>query len=251
MDSDTDLGGSAAAFPLTQRSLVRAAADPDPRVRHQAQEALVAAYWKPVYKYLRLRWQLSNEDAKDATQGFLARVLERDFCAAFDPSRARFRTYVRICADGFVANGRQAAGRQKRGGNVTVLPLDFEAADGEVQRLTAPADTDLDEFFRREWVRELFALAVDDLHRLCAAAGKSVQFALFERYDLDGPDASQKLTYAELAAEFGLPVTQVTNHLASARRQFRRLIVERLRATTANAEEFAEEARRLFGADLP
>ena len=60
-----------------------------------------------------------------------------------------------------------------------------------------------------------------------------VPFALFERYDLEGPDRAQPVTYAQLAQEFGLPVTQVTNHLAAMRRLFRQLILDRLRASTA------------------
>jgi RNA polymerase sigma factor (sigma-70 family) len=251
MDHDTDLGGAAAVFPVTHCSLVRAAADPDPAVRRRAWDALIAAYWKPVYKYLRVKGQLTNEDAKDLTQAFFARALEKDFFTRFDPARARFRTYVRLCADRFAANQRQAAGRQKRGGDVELLPLDFEGADGELRRNPAADGADPDEFFRREWVRELFGLAVEDLRRQCDASGKAVHFALFRRYDLEGPDAPEGPTYAQLGKEFGLSENQVTNHLAFARGQFRRLVVERLRAATGGEEEFREESRRLFGADVP
>ena len=56
-------------------------------------------------------------------------------------------------------------------------------------------------------------------------------------------------SYAELAVECGLPVTQVTNHLHWARRQYRRLILERLRDLTLDEREFHGEARRLLGRD--
>jgi RNA polymerase sigma factor (sigma-70 family) len=249
MDHDTDLGGAAAVFPVTRCTLVRATASPDPAVRRQALDALIAAYWKPVYKYLRVKWKLANEDAKDLTQAFFARALEKDYLTRFDPTRARFRTFVRVCVDGFVANERQAAARQKRGGAVQLLPLDFEGADGELRRHPAQAALDPEDFFRREWVRELFGLSVEDLRRECAMSGKTVHFALFERYDLESPDAPEGLTYAQLGEEFGLSETQVTNHLAFARRRFRRLVVDRLRATTGSEEEFQEESRRLFGGD--
>src|SRR5262249_50497417 len=249
MDDDTDLGGAAAVFPVTRGSVVRATADPDPAVRRQALGALLAVYWKPVYKYLRLKWQLASEDAKDLTQAFFARALEKEYFPRFDPAKARFRTFVRVCADAFVAKERQAAGRLKRGGGVELLALDFETADGELRR--HPAGMDPDDLFRREWVRELFTLAVEDLRRQCEASGKAVHFALFQRYDLDGPENPAGLTYAQLGAEFGLPATQVTNYLAFARREFRRLVVERLRATAGSEEEFQDECRRLFGAALP
>src|SRR5207248_2571771 len=89
------------------------------------------------------------------------------------------------------------------------------SADPVVRRQAPAAAVDPDDFFRREWVRELFAAAVDDLRRECAASAKELHFKLFERYDLDGPDAAQKPSYATLAQEFGLPQTQVTNYLAS------------------------------------
>ena len=96
-----------------------AAARPD--VRRSAFDALVTAYWKPVFKYVRLKWHASPDDAADLTQGFFLRAFEKDFFAGFDPSRARFRTYLRTCLDGYVvqrAKGGRAveAGRRRDAG---------------------------------------------------------------------------------------------------------------------------------------
>lgn len=250
MDEDTDLGGSAGAFPATRSSLVHAAGSRDPTVRRQAHDALIAAYWKPVYKYVRIRWGCSNEDAKDLTQAFFARAVEKGYFDPFDPARARFRTFVRLCVDGFVAKERRAAARLKRGGGVAPLPLDFEGAEGELRRQPPAAAPDPDDFFRQEWLRGLFGLAVEDLRRQCAAAGKESHFALFERYDLDGPDAPGRLTYERLAEEFGLSATQVTNYLAFARRLFREILLGRLRASTGGEDDYRHEVRRLFGGDV-
>jgi hypothetical protein len=41
----------------------------------------------------------------------------------------------------------------------------------------------------------------------------------------------------------------VTNHLAWARREFRRLVLEALAEATGSAEEFRAEARQLLGID--
>jgi RNA polymerase sigma factor (sigma-70 family) len=248
MNDDTDLGGPP-AFPATRCTLVRATTDPDPAARRQAFENLIAAYWKPVYKYLRVRWALSNEDAMDLTQAFFARALEKDFFDRFDPARARYRTFLRACVDGFAANARRDGARQKRGGDVRTLSLDFAQADGELARHPLSDKTDMDDFFRQEWMRGLFALGVEDLRRHCAATGREIQFALFQCYDLDGPVAPLPPTYTRLAEEFGISVTQVTNYLAQVRRQFRQFVLDRLRATTGDEEEFREESRRLFGSE--
>lgn len=237
------------AFPLTRRSVVLAAGSADPETRRRALEALVAAYWRPVYKYVRLKWGASAEDAEDLTQGFFARALEKGFFDHFEPGRARFRTYLRACLDGFVANERKSARRLKRGGKAEHVSLDFAGAEAELGRHRPAAGADMEEYFHHEWVRSILGLAVEALRGRCAEAGKSVPFALFERYDLDGPDAPTRPTYADLGRELGIPETQVTNHLAWARREFRRLVLEALAEATASEEEFRFEARQLLGID--
>ena len=95
-------------------------------------------------------------------------------------------------------------------------------------------------------MRSLLGLTVAALKEECAARGKGVHFRLFERYDLDDSRADG-LTYEALAGEFGISATDVTNHLAFARREFRRILLEKLREITATEEEFRLEARYLLG----
>jgi DNA-directed RNA polymerase specialized sigma24 family protein len=244
MLGDTDICGVRTSFPDTRVSAVLAARDERPAVRARAVETIVACYWKPIYKYIRRRWGASNDDAEDLTQGFLASLLERGILVQFDPLRARFRTYLRLCLDGFVANERRAAGRLKRGEG-KVLPLDFAAAEMELARHSAPAE-DPEAGFEQEWVRSLFGLAVTALRERLVQDDKAVYFDLFERYDLQDAEAGSP-TYADLARNFGLFVSDVTNGLAGARRHFRALVLEKLRELTANEEEFRSEARRLLG----
>jgi RNA polymerase sigma factor (sigma-70 family) len=247
VNNDTDLGGPAAVFPATRCSVVWATASPDPGVRKQAQETLVAAYWKPVYKYLRMHWHLANEDAKDLTQGFFARALEKSFFDRFDATKARFRTFLRLCVDGFVNNEQRSASRLKRGGEAGMVALDFANADAELQRQISVASADPDDLFRQEWLRALFAIAVEGLRLQCQATGKDLHFQLFERYDLEAAAAGESLSYGRLAVEFGLSTSQVTNYLAFARGHFRELVLERIRATTGSDEEYLLEVRNLFG----
>ena len=96
MIQDTRMGGSAGKFPATRWSAVLAARSDDPQERSRALDAILAAYWKPIYKYLRIRWDKSNEDAKDLTQEFFARLIEKEYLADFDPSKARLRTFLRV-----------------------------------------------------------------------------------------------------------------------------------------------------------
>jgi hypothetical protein len=77
------------------------------------------------------------------------------------------------------------------------------------------------------------------------------QFAAFSRYDLEAADGAAPPTYAALGAELGISVSDVTNALFAARRDFRTLVLECLRELTRSDDEFHAEARRLLRVDLP
>jgi RNA polymerase sigma factor (sigma-70 family) len=238
-------------FPATRLSVLEAARSADSAEQARALEALFAAYWKPVYKYVRLRWNRTPDDAQDLTQGFFAELLERDLLAKYDPARSKLRSYLRLCVDSFVMNEGKAARRQKRGGNVQHVPIDFPAAECELQgasidAASIPSPESLEEFFEKEWIRSLFQLAVEQLRELCGQRKRERTFRLFEDYDLSGDAA---ISYEALAQTYGMPITDVTNALAWARREFRRIALERLRELCGSEGEFRREARAVFGSE--
>jgi DNA-directed RNA polymerase specialized sigma24 family protein len=238
-------------FPATRHSIVSALGGEDPGAAEHAWDTLVRGYWRPVYAYLRLRWQLAHDDAQDLTQEFFGRAHARGFFDRFDPAKARFRTFLRVCLDRFVLKEREALGRAKRGGGATHRSLDFAGADRELVAALPDPAADPDVLFRREWVRALFAGVADALGARAEASGKAVAFDVFRLYDLEGSDAPQRPTYEQLARRFGIPTTQVTNHLSAMRRAFRKEALAQLRAQSGSAEEFRTEARELFGAHVP
>jgi DNA-directed RNA polymerase specialized sigma24 family protein len=246
MTDDTGIGGPSSRFPATRHSAVLAAQSDDLVERERGLAALVEAYWKPVYKCLRIRWGASNEDAKDLAQGFFTRALEKNFFDAYDPERGSFRTYLRTCLDRFVSNERKAASRFKRSPGLPLLPLDFDDVESELAREAPAGGGTIEDYFHAEFVRSLFGLAIDRLREECAMRGKDLPFRLFERYELER-DPAEKLTYERLSEEFHIPTTQVTNFLAFARREFRRIVLERLREITASDHEFRQEAKSLLG----
>jgi DNA-directed RNA polymerase specialized sigma24 family protein len=233
-------------FPVTRMSVVERTRSGDAETRRIALAAIIDAYWKPAYKYLRVKWSLDPDAAADLTQEFFTSTLEKTVIERYDPARARFRTYLRLCLDGFAANVRKAEGRLKRGGGVTVVPLDFETAEGEIRSYEPAVDADVDELFYREWVRTLLEHSVADLRRFAAESGRPIMFDVFERYDLlDETDT--RPTYTEIARALNLTPATVTNHLAAMRREFRKIVLERLRELTSSDEEWEAEAARLLG----
>jgi RNA polymerase sigma factor (sigma-70 family) len=233
MDRDTAIGGPHGHFPSTQVSLLEAAAAGLP---NEALDRVVALYWKPVYRYIRLKFRKDNEDAKDLTQSFFATALEREFIARFDPAKASFRTYLRMAVERFAANQHAARNRQKRGGDIAFEPIDEHAATTE-----SP-----EQIFEREWQRQLFALALDDLRAHCESCGKQLQFQIFETYDLADLADAERPSYAALAAHHGIAETAVTNHLAWARRTLRAFVADRLRGVTSGEQEQRQEMRLVW-----
>ena len=233
-------------FPLTRHSIVSAAQSLDPILRARAIETIAAAYWKPIYKYVRLKWNIDTEDAADFTQEFFTRLLEKEFLDSYDSSKGRLRTFLRTCADRLYMKQMRDSTRVKRGSGSLHLSLDFQEAE---QELAASASAQSPEdLFDKEWIRSLFAQAMQRLRADCESRGKMAAFHLFSRYDLD--EADSKPSYAQLADEFRLSATDVTNYLSFARKEFRRCVLEQLREMTATDEEFRREARSLLGMEI-
>jgi RNA polymerase sigma factor (sigma-70 family) len=253
-------------FPATHRSVLERVRSADAEIRRTAFGDLAHGYWRPSYHYLRLHWRLTPEDAEDAVQAFFATAFEKGYVEAYDPAKARFRTFLRTCLDRFVQNRRKAERAAKRGGETEIRSLDFPGAERELAEHLVTEIRDVDRFFRDETIRALFSRTVDEMRRAYADEGRDAVFLVFERYDLyaarddAGGDASgspaasaggdKARTYADVARELGLSTTQVTNHLHAARRRFRELALLNLRALVGTDDEYRAEARELFGLEV-
>lgn len=247
---DADNVRSPGVFPPTRHSVIERIRDANPEARREGFGDLISGYWKPVYKHLRMTWHVEPDEASDLTQGFFADAIEKAWLERYEPDKARFRTFVRVCVDRFVMNARQSAARLKRGGGVTMVPLDFESAERELADAQASPGAEPDAFFHQEFVRALFDKTVQDLRAEYHASRKPTHFTLFERYDLAPAAGGNDASYAELAREFGLTTPQVTNALAQVRRRFRERALETLRGLCGSDAEFRREARELFGIDV-
>jgi len=234
-------------FPQTRYSAILRLRAEDEADRRVAWDALVTAYWRPVYKYLRARWRLPAEHAEDLTQEFFARAFEQRFLDDYDPAKARFRTWLRLGLDRLAGNEAKASQRLKRGGGVAMTSLDFVTAEGEVREREIADDSDLDAWFQQEFVRALFGRAVDAVERECHDAGRDDHFDLFKACDLADLDAAERPSYKTLAEGRGWTVNDVTNRLAGVRRAFRGHVLRLLRDACASDEEFEAEARALLG----
>jgi len=250
MDPDTDIGGPNHRFPATNESAIVRIRSGDQQTRERAFETILISYWKPAYKYIRWKWHASNEDAKDLVQGFFAAALEKNYFAVYDPAKASFQTFLRTCLDAFVSNQQKSNQRLKRGGLSEHLDLDFVSAEDELALQSTSQQLTPEDFFHREWVRSFFTIAVEILRERLSSSNRAVQLKLFEIYDLNDDESSEPVSYAKLAQQFNLDAATVNNYLASARREFRKIVLEKLAEITSTEEEFRNEARSLLGLEL-
>lgn len=245
---DMPTGGSGARFPATRHSAIMALRSDDGELRRRAIDTIAQVYWRPVYAHIRLRWNRNPDDARDLTQGFFLQALEKDFFASFDPERARFRTFVRVCLDRYIQREDSAESRQKRGGDVDFVELDSTDIEQSLRDTSRAASPDSQ--FDLEWVRSLMTLAAARLREHCQENGRGLAFRAFESYDLNDPDSAVRATYAELASQLGTSTEDITNQLAFARREFRGIVLSLLREMTASEDEFRDEARSLLGIEI-
>lgn len=238
----------ATPFPPTRHSLVARLGHASAAERRAAFDELTSAYRPAVLGYLRRRWHLDAADAEDAVQSLLLRLWERDALEAFDPERSRFRTFLRVCIDRHAANLLREARALRRGGGSPHLPLHHDAiADALDARSAQAADDDAQQAetcFRDEVARTVLARAIARLQQELRQHDRTVVFEVLRRYDLEpAPDRR----YSQVADTLGLSVSQVTNHLHSARRRLRALALEEVRALCASDSEYRDEARALLG----
>lgn len=230
-------------FPTTQRSALFGLKSGDAMEKARSIDRVATAYWKPLYKYVRLRWKKTPPEAEELTQSFFLHAIDRRTFNAYEPAQARFRTFLRVCVDRFVVDAARHDAARKRGGGARLF--DFQTAENELASESRTA-SDPEKLFEVEWVRSIFESAVESLRVSCKDKGKEVHFRVFELLQL----SDQRLSYAAVAAELGISVTDVTNRLSYARREFRAIVLDVLREVTASEQELRDEARAVLGLEL-
>jgi RNA polymerase sigma-70 factor (ECF subfamily) len=215
-----------AEFPTTQLSLVLAA----PRSQ-QALAELLRIYWPPLNAFVR-RQGYSEDAAKDLTQSFVAHLLEHGGLRAFQRERGRFRSFLLASLKNFLANERDRAAAQKRGGGLEGVPLD--SAIQPRDELTP------ERIFEKQW-----ALAVLDraLERVQKDGGE--HFERLRGY-LTGEDGGVR--YAQLGRELGLSEGAVKVAVHRPRRRFHEALREEIAMTVTEERQIGEELRYLLAA---
>lgn len=198
--------------------------------RRQALDELMRQYYKPVHRFFQKALRVDDRDVEDLTQDFFTRFIEKDFLRNLQEERS-FRGFLKVACRRHFINWLEARNAAKRGGDKTVRLDDWTPAVSE-DKLDGLIDNEL-----RAWYLEE---AIDLTRRELTAQGKEVYFRLFEaRAGLRGGAPTD---YKALAAEFGITVYDVSNHLLAARKIFRSAM---MRLASERSRDPMEELKEL------
>jgi len=228
----------AGRFPTTQWHLVLIAGEGLSRESQEALATLCRTYWYPLYGFIR-RQGYPPEEAKDLTQGFFTRLLEKRYLRDYQRERGRFRSFLLASLKHFLANERDWARAQKRGGGTLTLSLEGIIDTGEHRYSLEPrSNLTPERIFEKQW-------ALTMLDQVLLRLGKESEH--FDRLKsfLVGDEA--RIPYRQLANELGTTEGALKVSVHRLRRRFREILREEISHTVSDPGEVQDEIRYLMG----
>jgi DNA-directed RNA polymerase specialized sigma24 family protein len=191
------------------------------------------AYWYPIYSFIRSHGH-TEDVAADLTQDYFARLMEGRLLAVADRRHGRFRALLRTDCRFFLADMRDRASSEKRGGGVQHFSLDAALADYRYR--IEPVDRlEPEHLFDRAWALEVLARALERLGHEETECGRGVSFGYFR--DLL-TDAASSPSYAQLGVRLNRSEAAIEGAVRRLRSRYR----QALRATVAETRDHPTEA---------
>jgi DNA-directed RNA polymerase specialized sigma24 family protein len=227
-------------FPETQWSVVILAAQAGEQASRGALGDLFRSYWYPLFAWLRANGK-SRHEAEDLLQGFFVHLCERQTLARADRLKGSFRSFMLGSLRYYLANERDFAVAQKRGGGAVVVSMDIDGADARLaSELPAPGSDQFDRAFDYRWAMAVMEHSFAELR-----ASYQDRAELFEA--LKGQlTAAHDAPYTDVAARTGVSVAVVKTTVHRMRRQFREILRRHIAVTVSAPHEVDEELRYLI-----
>lgn len=219
------------SFSDTRWSLVLAASGGRTGTARAALSDLCGAYYQPVFRFLRSEGR-SDDDARELTHAFFARILSGSGFEGADPVRGRFRSFVLGALKHFLADHRAHAGRAKRGGGAEHVPLDPDLAADSTCAVQYPDLVTLapDAAFDRQWALTVLDRALTSLEGLLGSEEKAAVFTALRPWLAGIPSEGNQ---AEAAAALGLTGNAFRVAVHRLRQRFREAIRREIAQTLA------------------
>lgn len=234
---------SESAFETTQWSVVLAAAHRSSAESHEAMSRLCQAYYLPLYAFARSRVG-DPEQARDLIQTFFAALLEKDFLRPVDRNKGRFRAFMLTALKRLMANEWDKHSAKKRGGDRSVVSIDFGRAERLFRDERSTALT-AEQHFDRAWVRSLLDHVFEQLRSEFERDDKAEQFQMLREFITPGGNPA---AMAEVSVRLMLSEGAARVAVHRLRKRFRQVLREQVAQTVADLAEVEDEIRSLFTA---
>ncbi len=228
-------------FATTRWSVVLAASESSSPDSREALESLCQDYWVPLYAYV-VRRVGDVEEARDLTQAFFARLLEKSYLAEAKSERGRFRSFLITAFKHFLSKEWEKSRAQKRGGGQRLLSLDFESGDSSIS-FEPSSDLTPDQVYERQWAVTLLQKVIDRLRAEYEASGRLEHFERL-RHFIIGQYA--EATYADVAEALGSTEAAMKMTAHRMRRRYRELLRAEIAETAVAVDDVDDEIRSLF-----
>lgn len=221
-------------FAATRWTLVAQARGNDTEAKAALAE-LCDAYYKPVIAFLACEGR-TQDAARELAHEFFAIILAGKSLGGAERGRGRFRSYLLGALKHFLADHREKANAEKRGGGVESVPLDTATGAG----LSLPAQPDDERVFDRQWALTVIARALDVVGGELRDAGKAAHFVVLKPWLMgDGGDQ------AVAATQLGMGASAVKVAIHRLRQRFREAVKGEIAQTVPDAADVDEELRHL------
>jgi len=236
-----DSSATSRGFHTTHWTVVLTAREKDGTAAQEALASLCSTYWYPLYAFIR-RQGSSPHEAEDLTQAFFYHFLERHALGHVQPAAGKFRSFLLACLKNFLANERERAHAQRRGGGQSLVPM--AGPDAEKRYSLEPADQRTPEaVFERRWALAVLERTMTELRQEYATAGKC---DLFEALQGFLPGGHGETSRADLAAKRGVSVGAIDVSVHRLRQRFGGLLRQQVAQTVSSDDEVEEEIRYLI-----
>jgi RNA polymerase sigma factor (sigma-70 family) len=209
----------------------------------RAREALASlfqTYWYPLYAYVRRRGY-GEQDAEDLVQAFCLHLHEKHAVARADRARGKFRTFLLSSLQNFLANEKERASAQKRGGGRELVRLDADEAEARYDREPAGSVTP-ETIFEKRWAHALLDQTVSDLRADFIMRGKQ---RLFDGLSSFLTGDLRETSYQTAADRLGLPLSAIKTTVHRLRRDYRSKLREEIGRTVSSPDEVDDELNHL------
>ena len=226
-------------FSTTRWSVVLLAGQAGSSESQVALEKLCRTYWQPICVFARRKgW--GEEDAKDLTQQFFSRLLQRNDFRGLDPGKGKFRTFLLTAFTHFLANEYDRVSALKRGGGQAVLSL--EQLPPEDLGLASP-EISPGSLYDLRWAQTIVQMALKELTAEMCQAGKEAQFSALRCFLTANAEAGD---YALAAEKLGVENSSVPVMVHRLRQRYRELVRAEVAQTVSSPVELEEEMRYLL-----